>query len=179
MALNLVDLDDATRRLMQEELDSDISSGRLYISPRLTELGRERYPELLRQAMIAQDDSWLAGNLGAGGLIKTEEQRRKPTGGYTVVKVPVTAPVTLAEGEFNRFYCRAVCRRALQDGVGQVEIYRAKEVERPRPESLAKEGARADAQELLNDLRTHQGVEPALGLPPGPNSGLSVRLVRA
>lgn len=30
------------------------------------------------------------------------------------------------------------------------------------------------ADRLLDDLRTHQGVEPALGLPPGPNSGLTV-----
>ena len=26
-----------------------------------------------------------------------------------MVKVPVTAPQTLAEGEFNRFYIRGVC----------------------------------------------------------------------
>jgi hypothetical protein len=179
MALDYVDLDDTTRQLMLEELNSDISDGRLYISPRLTAEGRERYPELLREAMTSHNDAWLAHMLNTAALIKLEEQRRKPKGGYTVVKVPVTAPATLAEGEFNRFYCRAVCRRALQDGIGQVEIYRAKDVEKPRPESVAKEGTRANAQELLNDLRTHQGVEPALGLPPGPNSGLSVRLVRA
>lgn len=29
---------------------------------------------------------------------------------------------------------------------------------------------------MLDDLRTHVGVDTALGLPPGPNSGLSVRL---
>jgi hypothetical protein len=176
MALRLENLDEATRHLMLEELDLDISEGRLYISPRLTTLGREQYPILLRQAFTGHDDPWLANSLSMGGMIKSEEQRRKPTGGYTIVKVPVTAPLTLAEGEFNRFYCRAVCRRALESGVGQVEIYRAKEVDKPRPASEAKIGARVSAQELLNDLRTHQGVEPALGLPPGPNSGLSVKL---
>ena len=46
-------------------------------------------------------------------------------------------------------------------------------VENPRPESQAKVGALFDAKQLLNDLRTSQGVEPALGIPPGPNSGLS------
>lgn len=30
------------------------------------------------------------------------------------------------------------------------------------------------AEQLLQDLRTHPGVEPAMGLPPGPNSGLTV-----
>jgi hypothetical protein len=38
-------------------------------------------------------------------------------------------------------------------------------------------GRRLNAQALLGDLRKHVGVDTALGLPPGPNSGLSGRLV--
>jgi hypothetical protein len=177
MALNLVNLDERTRWLMLDELDQDILNGRLYLSPRLSQQGLHEYPELLREAITSHNDSWLAAQLRSRGIIKTEEQRRKPKGGYTIAKVPVTAPDTLAEGEFNRFYSRAVCRRAIESGDQYVEVYRAKDVEKARPESQAKIGARVDAQELLNDLRTHQGVEPALGLPPGPNSGLSVSLL--
>jgi hypothetical protein len=55
------------------------------------------------------------------------------------------------------------------------EVYRGKDVQNPRPESQALIGRRLPAQSLLDDLRTAQGVEPALGLPPGPNSGLTVR----
>lgn len=178
MALHLVNLDEQTRKFMLDELNQDVQNGRLYISPRLTTQGQQEYSELLREAITAHNDSWLAANLRNRGLIKTEEQRRKPKGGYTIAKVPVTAPDTLAEGEFNRFYSRAVCRRAIESDVQYVEVYRAKDVEKARPESQAKIGTRVDAQELLNDLRTHQGVEPALGLPPGPNSGLSVMLLR-
>lgn len=178
MALNLVNLDERTRQLMLDELNLDILNGQLYISPRLTAQGQQEYSELLREAITTHNDSWLATNLRERGLIRAEEQRRKPKGGYTIAKVPVTAPDTLAEGEFNRFYSRAVCRHAIENGIQYVEVYRAKHVENPRTESQAKIGARVDAQELLNDLRTHQGVEPALGLPPGPNSGLSVMLPR-
>ena len=46
----------------------------------------------------------------------------------------------------------------------------------PRPESEAKIGKTIAPQSLLDDLRKNIGVEPALGLPPGPNSGLSVKL---
>ena len=104
------------------------------------------------------------------------EQRRARNGGYTSVRVPVTAPDTLAEGEFNRFYIRGVCRHALESNIGAVEVYRAKAVMQPRSDSQTKIGAMIPAQSLLNDLRVNIGVDTALGLPPGPNSGLSVKI---
>jgi hypothetical protein len=42
--------------------------------------------------------------------------------------VPVTAADTLAEGEFNRFYLRGLCRRASAANMAEIEVYRAKEV---------------------------------------------------
>jgi hypothetical protein len=88
----------------------------------------------------------------------------------------VNAHEMLAEGEFNRFYIRALCLRAIEDGVSEVIVYRAKDVEHARSESQQKIGSRVAAELLLRDLRTHVGVDTALGLPPGPNSGLSVHL---
>ena len=58
-----------------------------------------------------------------------------------------------------------------------MQVYRAKAVAVPRAESEAKIGTMIDVQALLNGRRIHQGMDTALGLPPGPNSGLSVRLV--
>lgn len=60
--------------------------------------------------------------------------------------------------------------------MSELVIYRAKQVREPRPESQAMIGKNINAKALLDDLRTHPGVEPALGLPPGPNSGLSIKL---
>ena len=61
----------------------------------------------------------------------------------------------------------------------QVEVYRGKSVSQPRPESEALLGKRLSVKALLEDLRKSKGVEPALGLPhPGPNSGLTVRMVK-
>ncbi len=176
MALHYENLDSETRQWMLGEIELDVSRGTLYISPRLNERGVENYESLLREAVASHDDAWLAGQLRRGGYLKAFEQRRKPRGGVTTAKVPISAPDTLAEGEFNRLYVRGLCMRAIEEGVAEVEVYRGKSVRQPRPESVAMIGKRIPAQALLKDLRQSPGVEPALGLPPGPNSGLTVRL---
>lgn len=176
MALRLTNLDDRTRRLMLDEIESDLTSGKLYLSERLSPSGHLVYPDFLREAARAGDDSTLAAKLRGPGMLNDREEKRKPTGGTTWAKVPVTAPETLAEGEFNRFYLRGLCCRVLEDGGQELEIYRAKVVASPRPDSQAKIGTKIDAKRLLEDLRTHVGVDTALGLPPGPNSGLSARI---
>ena len=176
MALQLENLDERTRAFMLRELERDITGDTLYESPRLSERGKDDYAVLLRDAIEAGDDVSLADSLRSGGRIRATEERRKPKGGFTTAKVPVTAPETLAEGEFNRFYARGLCLRALDDGIADVIVYRAKAVRNPRPESEAMIGKRMSAAALLDDLRTHVGMDTALGLPPGPNSGLSARL---
>ncbi len=176
MALQLINLDERTRAFMGEELQRDVDNGSLYISSRLTDAGRARWPDILREAIEHGDETSLATGLRSAGYLNATEQRRKPSGGFTSVQVSVTAPDTLAEGEFNRFYIRGVCRCAIADAIPTVMVYRAKAVERPRAESEAKIGIHVASRRLLDDLRTSQGIDTALGLPAGPNSGLSVRL---
>jgi hypothetical protein len=177
MGIRYESIDGNVREFMIRELDLDISSGAVYISPRLTDVGARAWPDLLREAFSRNDDDWLAGQLRSRGFIRATEQRRKPKGGFTTAQVPRTAPETLGEGEFNRFYARGLCAHVISTGGTAVEVYRGKEVQDPRPESQAMIGRHLSAQQLLDDLRTSQGVEPALGLPAGPNSGLSVRRV--
>ena len=110
--------------------------------------------------------------------MKEYEQRRKRGGGFTNARVPVNAPDTLSEGEFNRYYVRGLCIRVIEEDMDKVEVYRGKPVNQPRPESEVLLGKRLPAESLLEDLRKSNGVEPALGLPPGPNSGLTVRIVK-
>lgn len=177
--LNLENLEtNKVRSLMLEEVESDIAQGALYMSSYFNGTGNASYAELLREAMRNHDDQWLADSLRRNGCFAATTTRRKPKGGYTEAKVPVTAPETFAEGEFNRFYARALCRLAIEAGIPSLQIYRAKAVAVPRAESVGKIGTPIDANALLQDLRTHR-MDTALGLPPGPNSGLSVRLPAA
>ena len=176
MGLDYRNLDERTRNLMMAEIDRDIAENSLFLSDNLSPQGRADYPELLRNAARAGTDVTLAGAI-QGRLNSHEKPRRLKSGEFS--KPPVmrsNAHEMLAEGEFNRFYIRALCLRAIEDGIAEVIVYRAKAVQNPRPESEARIGQPVAVDALLHDLRTHPGVDTALGLPPGPNSGLSVRL---
>lgn len=159
--------------MMLDELQYDMENGRVYISARLSDFGVQQYPALLRSAFEKGTEQTLANDLQAG-CFKTHEQRRKPKGGFSPAAIPATAHVTLAEGEFNRYYIRALCRRAIDESYN-LEVYRAKQVSDPRPASLGKIGQPVNPQTLLSDLRDNIGIDTHLGLPAGPNSGLSVR----
>lgn len=178
MSFNFVELDATTRQYMLEELQADLNQNNILSSDRLNTQGRLYFPDLLRQAFDSHDDAWLVDQLRQGNLFNETEQKRKHSGGYTTARVPKNAADVLGEGEFNRFYIRAICRRALSEGVEEVEAYRAKMVSQSRPETQAKIGQKFNARSVLDDLRANVGIDTVFGLPSGPNSGLSVRLPR-
>ena len=112
------------------------------------------------------------------GRIVTKAQRRKPNSyQMTWYKLGANAPDVMA-GEFNVFYCRGLCRRAIDEDVPRLEVYRARASSQPRRESEMKLGLRVEPEVILIDLRNTHGTEPTFGLPPGPNTGLSLRYPR-
>jgi hypothetical protein len=176
VALHLIDLDQYTRQLMLDELAYDEARRQLYISPYLSGQGITDYPHLLREAIGQGNDETLAAALRARRRIARTGHRRKPGGGYTIVTIPNNAAEMLAQDAFNRYYIRAICRRALEAGLTEVVVYRARPVEDPRPASEPLVETTVDPAALLQDLRAHPDEEPELGVPAGPNSGLSVHL---
>lgn len=176
MALYYHNLDDRTRRLMSDELDYDITHNQLHISPFLSGQGQRDYVNLLRMAIQSGDDKTLAQSLQEHRRINRALPRRKPEGGFMIAAAPLNAARVLAESEFNRFYIRALARRAIEDGIHELVIYRAKPVRNPRPESEALVETTLAPEDVLADLRAHPDQPPSLGVPSGPNSGLSVRL---
>lgn len=161
---------------MSSEIERDIAANKLFLSDNLNGQGRIDYPHLLGNAARSGSDLTLAADIRS--RLNTHEKPRQLKSG-ALSKPPVmriNAHEMLAEGEFNRFYIRAVCLRSIEDGFDGVMVYRAKQVQQPRSESEGKIGQLVPAQPLLDDLREHIGIDTALGLPPGPNSGLSVHL---
>lgn len=174
MSFLFKNLSNETRQYMKEEAEYDIQKGTLYLSERLSATGKEVYPALLLKSIESGNEDTLASSLI--GHFNPTYLRKNPKGGFTHAKMPSSQNQTLAEGEFNRFYIRALCRIALLSGV-KLRIYRAKLSSVPRDESENLIGKFIDAERLLQDLRTNSGKNTVLGLPSGPNSGLSVELV--
>jgi hypothetical protein len=170
------DLDEAVRARMVEEIRFDTERGALCVSGRLTQAGRARWPDMLSRAAASGTPAGLAGGLRAAEFLVTTETSHRNGMPYGRA-VPDNAADTLAEGEFSRFYIRAVCAIALERGQTQVVVYRAKNVATPPADSNSLIGSSVAAQAVLDDLRTRPGIDAALGIPPGPNSGLSVRLL--
>ena len=167
-------LDDRTRKFMLAEIERDVASSKLYLSDNLSEKGRIDYVNLLKSAASNSNDVSLAQEISTR-LNSHEKPRQLKSGGFSQPPVMRSnAHEMLAEGEFNRFYMRAICLRAIEDGIKSVVVYRAKEVANPRSASEEMLGKHMSPEALLQDLRAHVGVDTALSLPPGPNSGLCI-----
>lgn len=161
-------LTESVRRKMESEVKNDINNNVLYISDRLNIKGKEIYEKALLSAIANGSEVDLQKQLESNDYFNTEEHRKgKP------VKIPSNAAQVLAQSEFNRFYIRAVCLQAIEEGITQVEIYRAKESSWSREQSELKIGRKVNASELLDDLRKNIGKEPLIL--PEVNSGLSVK----
>lgn len=173
MGLNFEDLE-AARKFMLEEIEMDVQSEKIYLSSYLTQSGQGNWSDLLRAAALNGNDDSLA--ISVRGMFSSRIQKRKPKGGYAWAAVPYNANEVLAESEFNRYFCRGLSRHAVDAGIPRLEVYRAKQVAQPRPESVQKIGLLVDPGTILIDLRSSLGVEPALGIPPGPGSGITLRI---
>lgn len=172
MPLQLDHLDDVTRPFMLAELARDEARrDGVYVSGRLSPAGASRYPGLLRDALTHGGPTSFEDELARPGILSDTEpflRKGRP------VRMNARASQTIAEGEFNRYYIRGLCLRVLDDGGGEVQVYRARQSSRPRPESERMIGMLLDPALLLDDLRLHVGREPTVL--PYVNSGLSVRI---
>jgi hypothetical protein len=176
MAFQFDNLDNETRRLMSDEIKNDINNMQLYYSKRFNEVGNSNYAAILQQSVMSGDEVTLIAALNIDRDFKTHEEQNRG-GKITLVRVPKTAHITLAEDQFNRFYMRALALRAIENG-HKLQVYRARHSDNPRTESRLMEGRYVDPHQLLADLRKNNFADIALGLPPGPNSGLTVRLIK-
>jgi hypothetical protein len=175
MPLLYENLDPTTRRFALAELDWDEEQGRVHIPERIRPEAHAEYSARLRDALRYYDDRWLEDHIEE--LLVESETRRTRGGGQATARIPTGAARMIAEGDFNRYYMRAVCARAVNEGKQVVEIYRARLSLEPRTTSSELEGTRLQARELLEDLRGLASQTPSSARLGKPNSGLSVRMV--
>ncbi len=176
MSLNLLDLDGRTRQYMQKELEYDLARQQLHISPYLSGQGIHDFTDLLRNAIKEGDEETLAEALRDKHRVARTAHRQLPQGGFHIVSVPANAAEMIANDAFNRYYMRALCCRAIDEEMSHLIVYRAKPVHTPRTRSEELVETAVDPTQLHKDLRQHTGEATDLGIPGGPNSGLSVHM---
>lgn len=164
-----LNLDDKTRNFMLDEINSDINNGKLYLSNRLNQNGKDNYPKYLLEAVRSGNEETFTSSLIQGDSFnETEIVQGKSK------KIPNNAASLLCQSEFNRYYIRAICLRALNENQEEIEIYRGRESSWARPESEMLIGTNLNASDLLEDLRNSIGISPKLF--PEINSGLTVKI---
>ena len=160
---------------MLAAIDDADRIGNIYYSTRFNDTGRREWLWLLKQAAQEHDEQWLAEQVETNHLMRELEGGKTPRGGYAVRHIPRTASAeTLAEGQFNRFYMLGLCRRAGQEGIRELEVYRARGTGSPRAESEAMIGKRIPVREVERQLWDTKASlkSPLLKI----RSGLSLRL---
>ena len=122
--MNLINLDKLTREFMMIEVDMDIEEDRLYFSKRFTSRGRKDYPTLLHQSVKEYDAIWLADQLNKEGRMSGAELSHSRKGTQFIKRTPLGDHETFAFGEYNRFYVRGLCARAIEEGIEGVDFVR-------------------------------------------------------
>lgn len=163
-----LNLDEETRELMLDEINSDIGNDKLYSSNRLNKNGKENYTHNLLESVKNGNEETFTSLLTQDNFNETELVKEKSK------KIPSNAASLLCQSEFNRYYIRAICLRAINQNQDEIEIYRGRESSWARPESEILIGTYLSATDLLEDLRNSIGISPKLF--PEINSGLTVKL---
>ena len=164
------DLTDDVRQNMMNELNMDMNKDMLYLSSNFNDYGKKVYPELLLESIKTGNGYTLQIALNDNNCFLTV----KPKKGGGIQKVESNAAQKISQNEFNRYYIRGVCLKAITEEIENVEIYRAKESTRARIESERKIGNLISAKALLEDLRNSIGNDPHIL--PEIGSGLSIKL---
>lgn len=129
----------------------------LYKSSNLNAQGRMVGYQLLKDASANHSDDGLANEIARQRLLNPHYLRQERP-----AATPNDTHTKLAEGEFNHFFMRGICVKAIQLGAPAVVCYRAKASLNPRPEPIASIGEKLAPQELLDRLRSAIGADTPL-----------------
>lgn len=163
MKIEFDPLAEDTRQLMLNEIDHDIINEQLYLSRKFNNVGKQIYPELLKQAMITGNEKTLATALKQNGCFETH--------------VSETTPDAFAERAFNSFYMRAACVKAFENGQ-PLKIYLTQPTTTTNPQTAeALLDKAAQLKGLLERLRKNMAVEKALDLSLKQSGQLSAKAV--
>jgi len=171
--MHLIDLDfENVREFMLQELELDITKDKICFSPILRKDSHQKYIDLLKTHILSGSPNTLASEIQSNQCMCIREPYRTKSRKLKDRLVPITAHQTLAEDDFNRFYMRGICLKALEIEK-KIVVYRTKPVKYPRIEIFNLIGDLPDPSEFIEGWRAFPNSETLFEL----NSGLSVRII--
>lgn len=93
----------------------------MYKSTRISPVGEIAYLPALREAIRNGTEQTLAQAILVGGMLVSREPYHRK-GKLYWRGVPSDAHLVWGEGEFNRFYLRALCLRAIEEGYDRTKL---------------------------------------------------------
>jgi len=154
MRANFEELDKKTRKYMLEEFEKEQKSETPYISKRLSELGKRKFIELMKEAIENGDDEQLVRALSEPSYWNEDE-------GYTTKQGMISrrninylqAAEQLGFSEFNTWYVRGLAKKLMDEGIKKCQIYRAKQPKWEPADCSVHEGQIVDVKIIYNGHR--------------------------
>lgn len=177
--LEFEELDDETRRWMLFEFEKEESSDNPYRSSRLNSMGKEKFQEIMQNAISSGDISSLTNAL-SNRMFWNATELCITRGIPHTKRVPSNAVKLLAHTEFTTWYTRGFARRLMEENVDLCEIYRAEKAQIPRCECTRLEGTIINVKKIYDGHRAkyHPRKNPsAFSIPNGANCHHTIRRI--
>jgi hypothetical protein len=177
---------DGVRPKMLEQWGEELASLEASSAPRhtwpfgayLTPAGWDHYLDVMPIALTEHDMAWLAAEMSDQRYWLTHHTYVNSRGRHITARVPRNALATLAYGEFNTTYVRAVATLARDAGVATCIIYRAAPAWAPRDSCSYMEGAAVSVSAVLDGHRAYMRAagQSEISVPAGPNCHHSIQI---
>ena len=181
MKANFEELDKETREFMLEEFETEQNSGNPFTGHLLSDTGRELFPELIKKAIVSEDEEFLVISLSRQEYWK-EKQEYTRDGITREKRINFNqAAERLGFSEFNTWYVRGLARKLITEGVKKCQIYRAKKAKGEPGECSKHEGQIVDVKIIYKGHRAKywpKKNDSAFSIPAQPGCHHTIRRTR-
>ncbi len=181
MTMEFDELDDVTRRYMLKEFEEEESGGNPYRSPNLNAQGLAAFPDAMRSAIQQGNEETLTAALNDPSLWNETEPWTREGVPQKPRRINVRQQSErLALTEFNTWYVRGLCRRLLDEGVTECQVYRGERPKWEPAECAEHEGIVLTVQEVYDGHRARYWPTEnpaAVSVPFGPNCHHTIRRI--
>jgi hypothetical protein len=183
MLMNFEELDATTRDFMVAEFDSEQAGTAPYTGKNLSATGRTAFVDIVRQALLDGNEASLAQALEVESYWESIETYTTKTGKAATrhISIPQKSK-TFALSEFSTWYTRGLTRRLLDEGIAQVQVYRAAQPKWEAADCEKHEGVVVPTQVAYDGHRARYWPDPgngaAFSIPFGPGCHHTIRRYR-